>query len=158
KDGKDSKDADKEVKDSDKKKKKKDEDAPKPYDGPLASVQSREAPTMRARLADYLATNKSQIDPGEARWLIASWGAGPNVVFLDPALSWQRLGIAPLETYLDRNNDGAFSREEIAQAEAMRKKTDVGSNDVVELNEIRRVEEHAPFAPPVTGYPLVVVL
>jgi hypothetical protein len=63
-----------------------------------------------------------------------------------------------LETYLDKDNDGGFSREEIAQAEAMLKKTDVDSNDVVELNEIRRVEEHAPFAPPVTGYPLVVVL
>jgi hypothetical protein len=158
KDAKDSKDADKEAKDSDKKKKKKDEDAPKPYDGPFASVQSRGTPTMQARLADYLATNKSQIDPGEARWLIASWGAGPNVVFLDPALSWQRLGIAQLETYLDKDNDGGFSRDEIAQAETMLKKTDVDSNDVVELNEIRRVEEHAPFAPPVTGYPLVVVL
>jgi hypothetical protein len=158
------KDADKEAKDADKDKKSKDKkkdddkDKPKPYDGPLAGVQSREAPTMRARLVDYMATNKTPLDPAEARWLIASWGAGPSVVFLDPALSWQRVGNAPLETYLDKDNDGGFSGEEIAQAETMLKKTDVDSNDVVDVNEIRRVEEHVPYTPPVSGYPLVVVL
>jgi Ca2+-binding EF-hand superfamily protein len=154
------KDADKEKKDSDKKDKdkKKDEDKPKPYDGPLAGVESREAPTMRTRLANYLATNKTPVDPAEARWLIASWGAGPSVVFLDPGLSWQRVGNAPLETYLDKDNDGGFSREEIAQAEMSLKKTDVDSNDVVDINEIRRVEEHVPYTPPMSGYPLVVVL
>src|SRR5262249_33061584 len=108
----------------------------KRYSGPTTAARSREVPTMRAGLADYLATNKSGVDRNEAGWLIASWGAGPGVILLDPSLSWQRSELSPLETYLDQNGDGAFSREEIAQADAMLQKADVDSNDVIAIDEI----------------------
>jgi hypothetical protein len=130
----------------------------KPYSGPTTTAQSRQVPSMRDRLADYLATNKARVDREELGWLIAAWGAGPGVVLLDPSLSWQRSELSPLETYLDRNGDGAFSREEIAQADSVLKRADVDSNDVVDLNEIRRTVDHRAFASAVGGYPLVVVL
>jgi EF hand domain-containing protein len=130
----------------------------KAYSGPTSAAQSRHVLTMRDRLTDYLATNKTRVDREEVRWLLASWGAGPGVILLDPSLSWQRSELSPLETCLDQNGDGAFSREEIAQAEATLKRADVDSNDVVDLNEIRRTIDHPAFASAVGGYPLVVVL
>ncbi len=130
----------------------------KPAAVPTVHAQSRQAPTMRARLADYLATNHAQVDRKEIQWLIAAWGAGPGVVLLDPSHSWQRSARAPLETYLDRNGDGVFSREEIAEADAMLRKADVDSNDVVDLSEIRRLVDRPAAAPAVGGYSLVVVL
>src|SRR5262249_50914830 len=66
--------------------------------------------------------------------------------------------VAPLETYLDQNGDGVFSREEIAQADAMLQRADVDSNDVIAIAEIRRTLGHAAFAPVVGGYPLLFVL
>jgi hypothetical protein len=137
---------------------KKDTKKAKPDMGPTTEAQSRLVPTMRDRLADYLTTNKSRIDREELRWLIAAWGAGPGVILLDPSLSWQRSELSPLETYLDRNGDGVFSPEEIAQAEANLKRADVDSNDVVDINEIRRTIDRPPFAPVVGGYPLIVAL
>ncbi len=131
---------------------------PKPNEAPKAAVQSRQKPTMRDRLADYLATNNSRVDRDEIGWLIAAWGAGPGVILLDPSLSWQRSELSPLETYLDKNGDGAFSSEEIAQAGAMLLQADVDSNDVVDISEIRRTIDHPAFAPVVGGYPLLVVL
>jgi hypothetical protein len=130
----------------------------KAYSGPTTTAKSRQVPSMRDRLADYLATNKTRVDRDELGWLIAAWGAGPGVVLLDPSLSWQRSELSPLETYLDQNGDGTFSREEIAQADSVLKRADVDSNDVVDLNEIRRTVDHPAFASAVGGYPLVVVL
>jgi hypothetical protein len=130
----------------------------KAYSGPTTTAQSRQVPRMRDRLADYLATNKTRVDREELGWLIAAWGAGPGVILLDPSLSWQRSELSPLETYLDRNGDGAFSREEIAQANSVLKRADADSNDVVDLNEIRRTVDHRAFSSVVGGYPLVVVL
>jgi hypothetical protein len=130
----------------------------KTYSGPTATAKSRQVPTMRDRLADYLATNKTRVDREELGWLIAAWGAGPGVILLDPSLSWQRSELSPLETYLDQNGDGTFSREEIAQADSILKRADVDSNDVVDVNEIRRTVDHPAFATAVGGYPLVVVL
>jgi hypothetical protein len=136
----------------------KDKQAEKPYSGRTMAAHSREVPTMRARLADNLAINTSHVDRDEAGWLIASWGAGPGVILLDPSLSWQRSELSPLESYLDQNGDGAFSREEIAGTEAMLQKADVDSNDVVDMAEVRRTLGHAPFAPVVGSYPLLFVL
>ena len=130
----------------------------KAYSGPTTSAKTRQVPAMRDRLADYLAMNKMRVDREELGWLIAAWGAGPGVVLLDASLSWQRSEVSPLETYLDRNGDGTFSREEIAQADAVLKRADVDSNDVVDLNEIRRTIDHPAFASAIGGYPLVVVL
>ena len=138
--------------------KKADEKKKKPDLGPTTEAQSRQAPTMRDRLADYLTTNKTRIDREELRWLIAAWGAGPGVILLDPSLSWQRSELSPLETCLDRNGDGTFSREEIAQAETTLQHADVDGNDVVDMNEIRRTLDHPAFATAVGGYPLIVVL
>lgn len=137
---------------------KEDKKEDKAYSGPTKTAISRQVPTMRDRLADYLATNKTRIDREELGWLIAAWGAGPGVILLDPSLSWQRSEVSPLETYLDRNGDGAFSREEIAQIDSVLMRADVDSNDVVDLNEIRRTIDHPAFASSVGGYPLVVVL
>jgi EF hand len=130
----------------------------KAYSGPTTSPMSRQVPTMRDRLTDYLATNKTRVDREELGWLIATWGAGPGVILLDPSLSWQRSELSPLETYLDRNGDGAFSREEIAGAESILKQADVDSNDVVDLSEVRRTVNHASFSTAAGGYPLLVVL
>jgi hypothetical protein len=132
--------------------------AEKAYSGPTTSAKSRQSPSMRDRLADYLAMNKTRIDREEVGWLIAAWGAGPGVILLDPSLSWQRSDVSPLETYLDRNGDGTFSREEIAKANSVLKRADVDSNDVVDLKEIRRTVDHSAFTSAIGGYPLVVVL
>src|SRR6185295_19090344 len=145
----------KDEKQDEKKDEKKDEKA---YSGPTTSAKRREVPSMRDRLADYLSTNKTRVDREELGWLIAAWGAGPGVVLLDPSLSWQRSEVSPLETFLDRNGDGTFSREEIAQADSDFQRADVDSNDVVDMNEIRRALDHPAFALAVGGYPLVVVL
>jgi hypothetical protein len=135
-----------------------DKKADKAYSGPITTAKFRRVPTMRDRLADYLATNKARVDREELGWLIAAWGSGPGVILLDPSLSWQRSELSPLETYLDHNGDGTFSREEIAQADSILKRADVDSNDVVDVNEIRRTVDHPAFAPAIGGYPLVVVL
>jgi EF hand len=137
---------------------KEDKKEDKAYTGPTTKAQSRQAPTMRERLADYLATNKTGVNREELGWLIAAWGAGPGVILLDPSLSWQRSEVSSLETYLDRNGDGAFSREEVAQAESVLKQADVDSNDVVDLNEIRRTIDHPAFTSAIGGHPLIVVL
>src|SRR6185295_1150166 len=155
-DKKDEKKEDKKDEKQDEKKEEKKEE--KAYSGPTMNAKSREVPSMRDRLADYLSTNKTRVDREELGWLIAAWGAGPGVILLDPSLSWQRSELSPLETYLDKNGDGAFSRDEITQAEATLQQADVDSNDVIDINEIRRAINHSAFALATGGYPLVVVL
>ncbi len=125
---------------------------------PGVSAQSRQIPTMHERLADYLTTNHSAVSRQEIRWLIAAWGAGPGVVILDPSLSWQRSGLAPLKSYLDRDGDGSLSRDEIAHADELLMRADVDTNDVVDVNEIRRAIDRPVSPAAASGYPLVVVL
>ena len=69
----------------------------------VAAQVAAQAPNMRERLLDYVSTPGPRGRSREIRWLIAEWGFGPPVVVLDPSLSWQRAGVAPLFAYLDRD-------------------------------------------------------
>ncbi len=125
---------------------------------PGVQAQPRQAPTMRARLTNYLAAAGAEVDRDEIGWLIAEWGAGPAVVVLDASQSWQRAGMAPLVAYLDRDADGSLSAAEIEQADGMLRRADVDGNDVVDVSEIRRATKHPPAVMGATGHSLVVLL
>ena len=126
--------------------------------GPTVAAQARQAPTMRDRLINYLATNGGDVEREEIHWLIAEWGAGPAVVVLGPSLSWQRASLAPLLAYLDQDAGGALSSDEIAQAESLLKRADVDANDVLEVSELRRATNRPLAAPKAAGHSLIVPL
>jgi hypothetical protein len=126
---------------------------------PGLPAQSRSAPTMRERLANYVAASGSTVDREEIRWLVAEWGTGPGLVVLGPAMSWQHAGAAMLEALLDADADGALSAEEIAQAEGTLQRADLDANDVVEASEIARSVKHeGPAIRYAIGHSLVVIL
>jgi hypothetical protein len=125
--------------------------------GPTVAAQARQAPTMRERLLNYLATS-GEVQRDELHWLLAEWGAGPGVVVLDPSLSWQRAGLAPLLACLDQDADGGLSAKEISQAAAMLQRADADGNDVVEVSELRRQTDRPATFGRATGHSLVVML
>jgi hypothetical protein len=106
----------------------------------------------------YLATSGSEADGAEIGWLLSEWGAGPGVVVLAPALSWQRAGLAPLESYLDQDADGTLSSTEMGQVDSLLKRADFDGDDVVEVGEIRRAMGHRAPANLANGHSLVVLL
>ncbi|HJQ78488.1 MAG TPA: hypothetical protein VJ828_00965 [Lacipirellulaceae bacterium] len=122
------------------------------------AAQPRQAPTMRERLMSYLAMSGAEADRAEIGWLLSEWGAGPGIVLLAPALSWQRAGVAPMETYLDQDVDGALSPAEIGQVEALLNRADFNGDDVVEVSEIRRATSHQSAANSVSGHSLILLL
>jgi hypothetical protein len=126
--------------------------------GPTVAAQSRQAPTMRERLIHYLAMSGTETDRAEIGWLLSEWGAGPAVVLLATALSWQRAGVAPLENYLDQDADRELSAAEIGQIDMRLMGADFNSDDVVEVSEIRRATSHSPVANSADGHSLLVVI
>jgi hypothetical protein len=122
------------------------------------AAQSRQAPTMRERLMSYLTMSGAEADRAEIGWLLSEWGAGPGIVLLAPALSWQRAGVAPMETYLDQDADGALSSAEIGRVETLWKRADFNGDDVVEVSEIRRATSHQPAANAANGHSVVVLV
>jgi hypothetical protein len=131
-------------------------EAEKPLPG--LPAQARSAPTMRERLANYVAAGGATVDREEIRWLIAEWDSGPGLLVLGPAMSWQHAGAAVLEALLDGDADGALSEEEIAQAEATLQRADLDANDVVEASEIGRSVKHEAAIRYAIGHSLVVIL
>jgi hypothetical protein len=122
------------------------------------AAQSRQAPTMRNRLMSYLTMSGAEADRAEIGWLLSEWGAGPAVVLLATGLSWQRAGMAPLENYLDQDADGALSTAEVGQIDSLLKRADFNSDDVVDVNEIRRATSRPPVANAADGHSLLVLL
>jgi Ca2+-binding EF-hand superfamily protein len=122
------------------------------------TTQSRQAPTMRDRLMNYLTTNGGEVGREEIHWLIAEWGAGPAVVVLGPSLAWQRASMAPLLACLDHDADGGLSAAEVAQAPDRMQGADMNGDDVVETGELRRVTSRPLTLTTATGYSLVVPL
>jgi hypothetical protein len=102
------------------------------------AVQARQAPTMRERLMNHLASSEAQADRAEIGWLLAESGAGPGIVVLSPALSWQRASLSPLLDYLDEDADRTISGSELEGLEARMKLVDYNGDEVVEVNEICR--------------------
>jgi hypothetical protein len=123
---------------------------------PGVAAQARQAPSMRERLMNYLAANGSDVAREEIHWLIAEWGAGPAVVVLSAARSWQRASMAPLLAYLDQDADGGLSAAEIAESQQSLKRADGNGDDVVEVAELRRLTNRPPVSPRSTGHSLVV--
>jgi hypothetical protein len=134
------------------------EENPSRLDDSTVAAQARQAPTMRDRLLNYLATSGGDVQREELHWLLAEWGAGPAVVVLASSLSWQRVTLAPLVAHLDQDSDGGLSAAEIAQAEAKLKSADADANDVVDVGELRRVTSQPPAIVRATGHSLVVLL
>jgi hypothetical protein len=122
------------------------------------ATKSRQAPTMRDRLINYLTTNGAEVHREEIHWLIAEWGAGPSVVVLGPGLSWQRANLAPLLAHLDQDADGGMSADEISLAQDTLNRADMNGDDVVEVTELRRATTRPPVSTRPTGHSLIVPL
>jgi hypothetical protein len=125
---------------------------------PGVTTQSRQMPVMRQRLANYLAASGTNVERDEIGWLIAEWGSGPGLIVLDPALSWQRAGVAMLEALVDGDGDGLLSADEIATSDGVLLRADFDANEVVEVSEIRRANRREPSLPFKMGHSLVVIL
>ncbi|MEX2317869.1 MAG: hypothetical protein WD669_12000 [Pirellulales bacterium] len=132
----------------------------KPAAAEMAVVdpKSRQAPAIRERLMNYLATIGPSVSRDEIRWLLAEWGSGPPLIVLGPGLSWQRSGAIPLLTYLDRDGDGAFSNAEIGGLPEQLQKADRDADDVIDVAEIRRATDRPPTIAFATDHPLLVTL
>jgi hypothetical protein len=125
---------------------------------PVVATQSRQMPKMRERLANYLAASGTNVERDEIGWLIAEWGSGPGLIVLNPALSWQRAGVATLESLMDGDGDAVLSQKEIAGAEEVLYRADLDANGVVDVSEIRRANRRGSGLPFKSGNPLVVIL
>jgi hypothetical protein len=125
---------------------------------PGVTTQSRQMPMMRERLANYLAASGSNVERDEIGWLIAEWGSGPGLIVLDPALSWQRAGVATLEALIDGDGDGMLSQQEISDSDDVLRRADFDANDVIDVSEMRRATRREPKLPFKMGTSLVVIL
>jgi hypothetical protein len=133
------------------------DESPPRLGGPTVAAQSRQAPSMRERMMNYLATN-GEVPRDEVHWLLAEWGAGPSVVVLAPGLSWQRASMAPLLACVDQDADGALSANEISHAESLMTRADADGNDVIDVAELRRHSDRPAVSTLSTGHSLVVLL
>lgn len=118
--------------------------------GEVVATPARGAPTNVERLRTYLAVAGPDVDRRETRWLIDQWGSGPLLLVLERSISWQRAREAPLWAWLDADGDGALSAAEIQGAENRLNIADKDRDDVVSLDELRRLANR-PADPP---YPL----
>jgi hypothetical protein len=125
---------------------------------PTVAAQVRQAPAIRERLMNYLATIGPSVSREEIRWLLAEWGSGPPLVVLGPGLSWQRAATAPLLAFLDSDKDAGLSPSEIASMSDRLMKADLDANEVVELGEMRRADARPAALPYSVGYPLLVTI
>jgi hypothetical protein len=125
---------------------------------PGVATLSRQMPMMRERLANYLAASGTKVERDEIGWLIAEWGSGPGLIVLDPALSWQRAGVATLEALIDGDGDGHLSKSEISGSEEVLHRADFDANEVVDVSEIRRANRREPNLPFKMGNSLVVII
>jgi hypothetical protein len=111
------------------------------------AAQARQAPGMRQRLQDYVATTGGTADRREVRWLISEWGFGPPLVVMKRSLSWQRAGMAPLLAILDADRSGSLDAIEIAGVADALRRADADANDVVDVRELERQVTSPPVLP-----------
>jgi hypothetical protein len=119
---------------------------------------ARGTPSISERLKNYLAVAGAEVDRREIGWLVDQWGSGPALLLLERSLSWQRAREAPLWACLDEDADGAISATEVARADARMNIADKDQDDVLSLEELRRlanrpVDPHYPL-----GHRLVTAL
>jgi hypothetical protein len=122
------------------------------------AAQARQAPGMRQRLQDYVATTGGTADRREVRWLISEWGFGPPLVVMKRSLSWQRAGMAPLLAILDADRSGSLDAIEIAGVADALRRADADANDVVDVRELERQVTSPPVLPFAADHPLIVAL
>jgi Ca2+-binding EF-hand superfamily protein len=122
------------------------------------ATTTRTAPTLRERVLAYAGAAGDAVNRDELHWLLADWGPGPEVVVLNPSLSWERAGDAPLLAYLDGDHDGTLSAEEIEQVETQLAKADANGDEVIDAGELRRLAVDRFKLPYEVGYPLLIVV
>lgn len=133
-----------------------DNDKKKEPEIPMVEVKVRQQRTVAQRLVNYMASAEVKADREEIRWLLAEWTGGPAILTLGPAMSWQRVGFAPLWNALDADGDDSLNEAEIGAASERLSQADVDENSIVELEELFSIKPGATTAP--HGYPLVVIL
>jgi hypothetical protein len=126
--------------------------------GDAIQTAARSIATINERLKNYLAVAGSDVDRREIRWLVAEWGSGSELLVLERSFSWQRACEAPLWVWLDVDADGALSAAEIQGADARLSVADKDADDVVSLDELRRVANRPANSPYPPGSSLVTLL
>ncbi len=129
---------------------------------PMVAAQSRPTSTLFKRLINYLTADQStaerEASREELRWLLAEWTGGPALLTLSPAFAWRRAEVAPLWRALDRDGNKTLSREEIERTTTTFQQADINRDDIVDLEELKRLDKgHAPHGR-TNGHPLVLVL
>ena len=100
--------------------------------------RTRDTPTLRSRLTNYIAAAGSNVDRRDLLTLLNQWPAGPVITELSPARSWQRVSHAPLLGILDDDEDRALSAAEVKAATAKLAAADIDQDGIVTVDEMRR--------------------
>lgn len=123
---------------------------------PLVEVKRRATRSIAQRLVNYMAAADVKADREEIRWLMAEWTGGPALLTLGPAMSWQRVNLAPLWDTLDVDGDQLLSAGEISTATERLSQADIDENSIIELEELASLGRGTSTAP--HSYPLLVVI
>jgi hypothetical protein len=119
-----------------------------PAEGEASPVASGEgAPTIdrytmtseaSELLKRYAVSVGEPVNVDEARWLIANWGDGPELLLLNEHFQSFRANERPVFHLLDRDRDGVVSSQELKMAVQSFQECDFNRDGVIDVLEIER--------------------
>ncbi len=123
---------------------------------PTTTAQNFQLDNARTRLRKYVHQPGIDVSRDEARWLLAQWAPGADLLELRPSFAAERAHIAPLWAALDSDHDNSLSEEEVASSVTRLRALDRDEDDWVDETEL--TYGASPLVATWATFPLITLL
>ena len=120
------------------------------------SAQIFELDGALTRLQKYAAQPGIELGRDEARWLLAQWSPGAELLELRPSFAAERSQLAPLWAALDKDGNNTLSAEEVESSVTNLRALDSDEDDWVDESEM--LDGVSRIATSWTSFPLITVI